>query len=245
MSYDNFSRFYDSLTGNVEYEKRADYYEKLLSSVSGEKGILLDLGCGTGSMSIQMAKKGYEVIGIDSSVGMLNAAREKIYEAGADVLLLNQSMEELDLFGTVDHTISVLDSINHLPGKNAVIEAFKKVSLFTVPGGAFAFDVNTVYKHRNVLADNAFVFENDDVFCTWQNNLNEDDSVDIELNFFEEEDGAYYRESEYFTEQAYSLEEISSMLDKAGFDVVRIYDDMTFEPVREDSERAVFLAKKR
>ncbi len=245
MAYDNFSRYYDSLTENVEYERRADYYEKLISGCCPEKGILLDLGCGTGSMSIEMAKKGYEVIGIDSSVGMLTAAREKIYEAGADVLLLNQSMEELDLYGTVDHTISVLDSINHLPDKKAVLKAFEKVSLFTAPGGCFIFDVNTVYKHRHILADNAFIFENDSVFCTWQNSLNPDDSVDIELNFFEEDDGAYYRESESFTEKAYPLEEITAMLDKAGFNVIDIYDDMTFDKVKENSERAVFVATKR
>ena len=89
MSYDDFSRFYDRLTDNVEYKKRADYFCRLLSMCGINEGILLDLGCGTGSMSVEMAKKGFEVIGVDSSVGMLNAAQQKMFESGVQTLLLN------------------------------------------------------------------------------------------------------------------------------------------------------------
>lgn len=246
MSYDNFSDFYDLLTDNVEYEKRADYFCRLLSMCDIKSGILLDLGCGTGSMSVQMSKRGFDVIGVDSSVGMLNAARQKAYENGAEILLLNQNMQEIDLYGTVDCAVCVLDCINHLEGEADVKRTFENVSLFMNKGGAFAFDVNTIHKHKNVLADNVFVYEPDDLFCVWQNNFNpEDNSVDISLDFFEEEDGAYYRSCESFTEQAYELEKIELWLEEAGFEVVGIFDDMTTDPVKPETERAVFLAKKK
>ncbi len=246
MSYDDFSRYYDLLTDNVEYKKRADYFCRLLSLCGIKSGILLDLGCGTGNMSFEMAEKCFDVIGVDSSIGMLSAAQQKMFESGKHVLLLNQNMQEIDLYGTVDCAICVLDGINHLDSSDDVKETFKKVSLFMNKGGAFAFDVNTVYKHKNVLADNAFVFEPEGVFCTWQNSFDpSDNSVEISLDFFEEEDGVYYRSSESFTEKAYELDDIKSWLEETGFDIVGIYDDMTTENVKPDSERAVFLAKKK
>lgn len=246
MSYDDFSRFYDRLTDNVEYKKRADYFCRLLSMCGINEGILLDLGCGTGSMSVEMANRGYEVIGVDSSIGMLNAAQQKMFENGVQMLLLNQNMQEIDLYGTIDCAICVLDGINHLPDAEDVIETFRKVSLFMNKGGVFAFDVNTVYKHRNILADNAFVYDYEDFFCSWQNNYNPDDnSVDITLDFFEEEDGVYYRSGESFCEQAYELSDISGWLVQSGFEVIGIYDDMTTDSVTPETQRAVFLAKKK
>lgn len=246
MSYDNFSRFYDLLTDNVEYKKRADYFCRLLSLCGINGGILLDLACGTGSISVEMAKKGFDVIGVDSSIGMLNAARQKTYESGEQILLLNQSMDDIDLFGTVDCAVCVLDSINHLDGAQQVKRTFEKVSLFMNPGGAFAFDVNTLYKHKNVLADNTFVYDLDELYCVWQNSFNESDgSVDITLDFFEEDDGAYYRSYESFTEKAYDLADIKKWLEDAGFEVIGIFDDMTTEKAHPETERAVFLAKKK
>lgn len=246
MSYDVFSGFYDSLTDNVEYEKRADYFCRLLSLCGAKEGILLDLGCGTGSMSVEMANRGFDVIGVDSSIGMLNAAREKCSGYGGKILLLNQEMQNIDLFGTVDAAICVLDGINHLPSAGDVKKTFEKVSLFMNPGGAFVFDVNTLYKHEFVLADNAFIYETEGVFCAWQNNYDpEDGSVDIELDFFEEEDGVYYRSSESFSEKAYELDEIKKMLEESGFEVMGIYDDMTLDPVKANTERAVFSARKK
>lgn len=246
MSYDIFFRFYDRLTDNVEYERRADYFCSLLSAGGKKKGILLDLGCGTGGISIEAAKKGYDVIGVDLSVGMLNEARQKAMRADVPLLLLNQSMDEIDLYGTVDFALCVLDGINHLDNAETVKRTFERVSLFMNPDGIFAFDVNTPYKHKEILGDNAFVYDLDDLYCVWQNSYNEaNGSVDISLDFFEEEDGAYYRSTEYITERSYPLEDISKWLEEAGFEVIGIYDDMTLDPVRPDSEKAVFSAKKK
>ncbi len=247
MSYDCFSAYYDLLTDNVEYEKRADCLCKLIASSGVEKGILLDLACGTGSLSVEFAKRGFEVIGVDISAQMLTVAREKAYEQGTDILLLCQPMQELDLYGTVDAAVCALDSINHLESAEDVKETFRKVSLFMNPGGVFVFDVNTIYKHARVLGDNAFVFDCEDVFCAWQNSFDPaDNSVQIDLDFFEDDgSGAYIRTSESFVEIAFELDEISNWLCQAGFEVLGVYDDLSTLPVNETSERAVFLARKK
>ncbi len=245
MAYDIFARFYDSLTENVGYKKRADYFCRLLSSCNEQKGILLDLACGTGTLSIEFAKRGYDVIGVDCSVGMLSEARRKCAEAGQNILLLCQNAAELDLYGTIDFAVCALDSINHFSGADEVQTAFDKVSLFMNKGGAFVFDVNTIYKHKNILADNSYIYDFDDVFCAWQNTLNDDMSVDISLDFFSPaQNGLWERSTEEFTERAYPLEELEKMLVKSGFSVSGIYDDLTLDPVGPDSERAVFLARK-
>ncbi len=245
MAYAKFAEFYDGLNAGAEYDKRAEYCAALLKAQGITGGILLDLGCGTGTMSLLMAQRGYSVIGVDLSADMLSCAREKAAAAGADILFLNQDMTDLDLYGTINACVCVLDCINHLDSIEDVKKAFDKVSLFTEPGGLFIFDVNTVYKHRQVLADNAFIFENEDVFCAWQNELYDDDSVDVSLDFFEKSGDKYQRYSEYFTEKAYPLSELEDALAQSGFEVTGIYDDLSGNGVSENTERAVFVARKR
>lgn len=244
-SYGIFSQFYDELTNNVDYEKRAEYFRTLLMryGVKSDASVL-DIGCGTGQLTVRLAKAGFDMIGIDPSPEMLCEARDSAYEAKEDIMLLCQSAEELDLYDTVDAAVSTLDVINHLDGEEAVKEAFYKAGLFMNPGGVFIFDINTIYKHREILGSNAFVYETDDVYCVWQNYLNDDDSVDIVLDFFtEDENGLYSRDTEEFTEYAYSTKKIEEWLNEAEFEVLDIFDDMTVEPLREDSQRAVIAAR--
>ncbi|MCR5522954.1 MAG: class I SAM-dependent methyltransferase [Clostridia bacterium] len=245
MSYDLFSCYYDLLIDDEDSEKRNKFYAELLNKNGADSGILLDLGCGTGTMSIYMASIGYDVIGVDASTGMLIKAREKIDDSGKSILLLNQDMTALDLYGTIDCAVCALDCLNHLPDKDAVSQALSGVSLFMNSGGIFVFDVNTVYKHREILADNAFIYDTDEVFCVWQNFLNADNSVDISLDFFEKTGELYSRETEFFTERAYSICELEDIVDKAGFDVLSINDDLSYDGLKENSERAVFTVKKR
>ena len=110
-------------------------------------------------------------------------------------------------------------------------------------GGYFVFDMNTVYKHREILGNNTFVYDTDQVFCVWQNSLKENNIVNIELDLFEREDGVYYRQSEHFKERAYETDEVKRMLAQAGFTVRAVYADMTTEPLKENSDRAVFVAE--
>ncbi len=243
-SYDVFSQFYDSLTQNVDYKERADFFRTLLIRYGVSDGAtILDMGCGTGKFTCEMAKLGYDMIGTDISPEMLCEARNNIYDSDVQMLLLCQSMEELDLFGTVDAAVSTLDSINHLPDKESVKKAFYNAGLFMNPDGVFIFDVNTVFKHREILADNTFIYDTDDVFCVWQNSLNEDNSVDISLDFFAPDGDVYYRESEEFTERAYEIEDIKKWLSEAEFEVLDIFNDISLSPLKDNSQRAVIAAR--
>lgn len=243
--YGAFAEYYDSLTSNVSYDETAKYVADILSENGIKKGILLDLACGTGTMSVQMAKRGYEVIGIDNSPEMLSEAREKAYEAEEDILFLCQDMCDIDLYGTVECTICLLDSLNHLESEEELLAAFKGVSLFTVPGGLFIFDVNTQYKHKYVLGNNTFVYDNDDVYCVWQNEYDDKSkTVEIFLDFFEEENGLYRRSSEYFTECAFSDETIRRLLKEAGFSDVKAYGELSRNAPSETEERIFYVARK-
>ena len=243
--YRCFANYYDRLTDNVEYKKRADYFRTLLSASGISGGILVDLACGTGSLLFEMAAFGYDAIGIDSSPEMLSIAQSKMPEEGKKPLLLCQDMRTLDLYGTVDAVICSLDSINHLTKPEDVKETFKRVSLFLNPGGIFIFDVNTIYKHEKVLADNAFVFDFDDLYCVWQNRTDTTTGiVDITLDFFEEDNGAYYRSTENFAERAYSFDDLGAWLKEAGLEVKSIYEELKQTPPAETAQRAVFVAGK-
>lgn len=245
MSYSSFARYYDCLTQNVEYEKRADYFCRILAFLHHSPGITLDLACGTGSLTVALAKRGLDVYGIDGSPAMLSVAQQKAAENDLNLLFLCQQMQSIDLYGTVDTVICTLDSINHLTGEADVLKTFRRVSLFLDPEGVFIFDVNTVYKHRNVLANQVFVYDTDEVYCVWQNRLEEKTNrVGITLDFFGRDGNTYTRSSEHFYERAYPMERIALLLSRAGLEAVHVFDDLSLEPPREDSQRIVIVAKK-
>ena len=246
-SYGDFAYYYDMLTENVDYDKRCEYICGLLAENHISEGILLDLACGTGTMSLMFADKGYDVVGVDGSEEMLTQAQEKKMESGADVIFLCQRMEELDLFGTINAAVSTLDSINHVTDEDTVKEIFRRVSLFMEDKGIFLFDVNTPYKHREILGDNTFIYDLDEVYCVWQNSTDENLVTTISLDLFEkdeEDDETYYRYSEEFSERAYDLDDIRKWLEDCRFEVVAVYEEMTKESVKADTQRAVFLARK-
>lgn len=244
--YSVFAQFYDALTENVEYPKRADYLLRLLDRLGHKPGLSLDLACGTGSLTLEMFRRGLDIYGVDASVEMLSQAREKCADAGADILFLCQKMQSLDLYGTVDTVFCTLDSLNHLNGRNELAAAFSKVAFFMDPGGYFIFDMNTPYKHEKVLGNHTFVYDTETVFCVWQNRFSSLGArVDVHLDFFERDGRLYRRSSEHFSEQAYGVEEILEMLDTAGFSDTEVFHEMTFDPPRPDSQRLVFAAKKR
>ena len=247
MSYGVFSEFYDALTANVSYDTVSQVLSYLLTRYGKSRGLLLDLACGTGSVSVRMAQKGYEVIGVDLSPEMLSEAQNKAYSAGQNILFLCQDMTALDLYGTVDAAVCTLDGLCHLPDEESVFAALQKVSLFMNPGGVFLFDVNSVYKHRAVLGNNTFVYDTDDVYCVWQNTLLSDGvTVQMDLDFFEpvSDAGDYVRQSERFTERAYPKETLEAMLKKAGFTVLDVFDGYSGKPAHDTSERLLFAVRK-
>ena len=241
--YRVFSQFYDNLTFNVDYVKRADYIQSVLSLYGHEMGLTLDLACGTGSLTLELKRRGADIFGVDASQDMLMVARDKAYDAEQEILYLCQRMEDLDLYGTIDTCICTLDSLNHIVEKEKLQAAFDRVGLFMNPGGVFLFDVNTVYKHRAILADNTFVYDTDQVYCVWQNSYKENNIINISLDLFEREGGVYHRRSEHFSERAYEIDELKAMLEQAGFETLAVCHDMTTEPLRDDSDRAVFVAR--
>ena len=247
MSYGVFSEFYDALTANVSYDTVSQVLSSLLTRYGKSRGLLLDLACGTGSVSVRLAKKGYEVIGVDLSPEMLSEAQNKAYSTGQNILFLCQDMTKLDLYGTVDAAVCTLDGLCHLPDEESLSAALRKVSLFMNPGGVFLFDVNSVYKHRAVLGNNTFVYDTDDVYCVWQNTLFSDGvTVQMDLDFFEpvSDAGDYVRQSERFTERAYPRETLEAMLKKAGFTVLDVFDGYSEKPAHDTSERLLFAVRK-
>ena len=154
-----------------------------------------------------------------------------------------EQMEQLDLYGTIDTCVCTLDSLNHITDPEQLQKVFDRVALFMNPDGTFVFDVNTVYKHQQILSNNTFVYDTDSVFCVWQNSLKENNIVNIELDLFEREGESYFRSSEHFSERAYEIDDLSRMLTKAGFEDIKVFHDMTTQPLRDDSDRAVFVAR--
>ncbi|MDD6847638.1 MAG: class I SAM-dependent methyltransferase, partial [Oscillospiraceae bacterium] len=207
-------------------------------------GLTLDLACGTGNLTLELAKSGVVVYGIDGSEDMLSQAMNKSGMLGMNILFLCQKMQSIDLYGTIDTCICTLDSINHLTNPKDVQKTFDRVSLFMNKGGYFLFDVNTIYKHQKILENNTFVYDTEEVYCVWQNSLKENNIVEIDLDFFIPENDAYIRTSESFSERAYSHREITEMLNKAKFEVIGYYGDMTFETPQENEQRAIYVARK-
>lgn len=241
--YRIFSQFYDNLTFNVDYKKRADYIQSVLSLCGHEMGLTLDLACGTGSLTVELKRRGVDIFGIDGSYDMLSIAMDKAYDEELEMLFLCQQMENLDLYGTIDTCICTLDSLNHITDQAKLQRVFDKVALFMNPDGTFLFDVNTVYKHQNILCNNTFVYDTEDVYCVWQNSLKENNIVNIDLDLFEREGEVFRRHSEHFKERAYEIDDLKEMLARSGFEIVGVYNDMTTDPLSDNADRAVFVAR--
>lgn len=243
MSYCDFAGFYDRLMTDCDYSARADYLLGLFCELNKKPEILLDLCCGTGTLSLEMSRRGCDVIGVDASPEMLQIAQEKSFAEGDKVLYLCQSADELDLFGTVQGAICTLDSVNHIINEDELSEAFKKVALFLEKDCLFIFDVNTEYKHRCVLADNTFVIDTDDVYCVWQNCFDAP-YTDISLDFFYKDGERYIRSKEEFSERFYSDDELVAISSAAGFKLEAVYDDMTKTQPGDCCERKIFVLRK-
>lgn len=246
-SYSQFAEVYDRLMNDANYKGRTDYLLKLFEKHSKTPTLLLDLACGTGGFSNQMALKGIEVIGVDMSEDMLSKARENSAELETDVLFLCQKAEELDLFGTVNGAICCMDSVNHITDYETLKKAFQKVSLFLEKDCLFIFDANTVYKHKEILGNNTFVIDEEDVYCVWQNSFDKETNLtDIALDFFvlNPEDESYYRYCEDICERAYSDSELETALKDSGFELIAVYNDMSENAPSSDAERKIFVAKK-
>lgn len=243
-SYCEFSAVYDELTQNVDYPKRFEYINHFLIENNITNGTVLDLACGTGSMSIELIKNGFDVIGIDLSENMLEIASNRLLEYGDNFSLLKGNMTDYRLDKNVKACICSLDSINHLNDIKDVEKTFCNVYNSLDENGVFVFDVNTIYKHNEILANNTFVFDEEDFYLVWDNEFVSDRVVRILLDMFVWNGKAYDRFSESFEETAYSIDDLLDALCRAGFSDISVYDELTLNPPREKSERLYFICKK-
>lgn len=216
--YGELASFYDALTRDVDYEAIADWYEKGFAAC-GKVSSVLDLCCGTATVSLILAGRGYDIIAADASSDMLSIAQEKAFEHSFahTPLFLNQAAEELDLYGTVDAAVCSLDSINYL-SPEALREAVRRVELFLEPGGVFMFDVNTPLKFER-MDSQTFIDETDDIFCVWRAELDRSNKTcNYGIDFFSRSSGQKWdRSFEEHTEFIYGREELADILEKAGF----------------------------
>lgn len=243
-SYNYFANLYDCLTDNVNYQVRSDYISDFFVDNNLQGATIIDLACGTGSMSVLLAQKGYNVIGVDLSQEMLSVASQKAFENDLSIALYNSAMQSFECPKKADGCICCLDSINHLTKSDDVIDTFKSVYNNLKDDGLFIFDVNTVFKHQQILADNTFVFEDDDYYIVWDNEQVDDYEIRILLDMFIYNGKNYDRYSEEFNERAYTTDFLSDNLKEIGFEILGIYDDLSKSSPKEDSERLYFVCKK-
>lgn len=241
MSYNYFAQVYDDLTNNVEYEKRIEYILNIFNENGVCSGEILDLACGTGTMSLLAKQKGFDVIGVDLSEDMLSIADNK---AKGIINFVKAPMQDFELSHKVSACMCNLDSINHLEGIEDVKNTFKCVYNVLKEDGIFVFDVNTVYKHNEILANNSFVFDEENYFLAWDNELIDENVIKIFIDIFAYNGINYDRYSETFIEKAYEVYELKSALEPY-FDVLDVFDDVSREKPQNDSERLYFVCKRK
>lgn len=240
----SFARLYDILTSNIDYKSGSDFISGFFKTNGIEQGTILDLACGTCSVSYYLAKMGYSIVGVDYSEDMLQIASNKLSELGCDFSLIKSNMLDLELTEQVDGCICTLDSLNHLNSIAEVEKAMKIVHSSLKNNGLFIFDMNSVFKHREVLGDNTFVFDDDDYFLAWDNELCDNNKVRILLDFFTFNGESYDRYSEEFYEVAYEQKDVVSLLEKVGFTDIEVYGDFDRSQPNPETERIYYICKK-
>ena len=240
-AYTGFAYVYDQLMENVPYEQWGHYISGVLKSKGlPKKPLVLDLACGTGTITLALAKEGFEMIGVDSSTDMLAQAQQKAYEAEEQILFLAQDMRDLDLYGTIDGAISVCDGLNYILEPDQLKAVFARVKMFLNPGGVFIFDMNTEYKFKELLGQKSFE-EDSTSGATYEldNTYNPTTKINHYHVYFKD---AYEEFEELHTQRAYTPEEVTAYLQGAGFTTVEIYHEYSFDAPRADSPRLSFIA---
>lgn len=245
-AYQSFAQVYDMFMNDVPYAEWADYVQHLLGEYEIKDGLVLELGCGTGSLTEILSSRGYDMIGVDNSADMLEIAMDKKAESGQDILYLLQDMREFELYGTVRAVISICDSMNYITEEEDLLRVFKLVNNYLDPGGVFIFDLNTLYKYREVMGECTIAENREDGSFIWENYFDEENDIneyDLTLFIAEGESGLFRKYEETHYQRGYELETIKALLEKAGLIFVDAYDAFTKEPPKEDSERIYVIAR--
>ena len=246
MAYEYLAGCYDRFTADVPYAAWADYLEKHFARSKLPIHTVLDLACGTGSLTCELARRGYEMIGADLSEEMLAQAAEKARDlSGTLPIFLHQAMEELDLYGTIDACVCCLDSVNYVTRPKKLARAFQRVHTFLMPGGLFLFDINTPDKLRG-LNGQLFMDEDEDACCIWRAEYSPRRRIctyGFDL-FFRTENGLWDRMEEVHEEYAYERSELEDMLRQAGFRQIKQYGELKMRRPAPGEERIFFAARK-
>lgn len=244
-SYRFLSSYYDRFTDDVGYAKWADYFEAVFARCGFRPELVLDLACGTGSLSGELARRGYEMIGVDASTEMLMQAMNNTMDCDPRPVFLHQRMEELDLYGTVQAVLCCLDSVNYVTDPKVLHEALRRAALFLEPDGVFVFDVNTKKKF-DAMNGQCYVREDEDVYCVWQVDFDGVQCVyDFDIFARVGERNRWERLEESHVERYYDPDQLCAMLDDCGFDRVELHPELSFEPCTGDEDRIFIIARKR
>lgn len=245
--YSALSEIYDDFMRNIPYSGWAAFIKDKLVSFGIEEGLVLDLGCGSGTLTMKLSDMGYDMIGVDGSSGMLNLAAGK--KGDRDILYLNQDIREFELYGTVRAVISACDTLNYITEGEDLSKVFSLVNNYLEPDGVFIFDLHTGYYFKKVLSDNVFAQTEESGASIWENSFDEETglnsyNVTMFIKCSDEED-LYERYEELHVEKYYSDEDIRTMLDAAGLKLVSIYDGYKDEEPEATSDRLVYIARKK
>lgn len=257
-SYQDFAYVYDEFMDETPYDLWCERIDLLIKkygisepkrdakeALESEKNLVLDLGCGTGTLTEMLYAKGYDMIGIDNSDSMLSIAMEKKEVSGSEILYLLQDMRELELYSTVGTVISVCDSINYILDEEELLEVFLRVNNYLYPGGIFIFDFNTDYKYREIIGDTVIAENRDNCSFIWENYYDEDEKInEYDVTVFVKEEGELFRKfEETHFQKGYTKEKIENLLKRAGMNVLSMKDADTDGEVTGESQRIYVVAK--
>lgn len=244
-SYMALAPYYDRFVG-ADYDRIIAFICARLESYCNEPSLICDIGCGSGTISLALLKKGYDMIGVDGSYEMLNEALMKrdSMDGGERALFLCQELPDFELYGTVDAIISTLDTVNYITDDQDLDRLFYWFRNYLNPDGLLIFDINSLYKYTSVLDNNCDVYEDDNVFLTWRSRF---DGIycDHALTIFEKDEDCYFRSDEEQKQRYYSIDEIKALLEKYQFDLLEIKDDYSEREPFENSARFTFVARVR
>ena len=251
-AYESFASVYDTLMDNVPYEEWGAYLHGLLEEYGITEGLVVDLGCGTGTMTEYLAERGYDMIGVDNSGDMLAIAMEKKIESGHDILYLMQDMRELDLYGSARAIVSICDSVNYITEPEELCEVFRRTGRFLDEDGVFIFDFNTDYKYREIIGEQTIAEDREDCSFIWENYYYEEEQINeygLSLFIRDEElsgeaDDIFRRYQETHYQRGYTLREMEELIRAAGMKLVKAYDAFTRDEPTEKSERIYMIVKK-
>ena len=246
QSYDALSAVYDLFADDFDHPKWAEYYRALLRRAGVEANSLVDAGCGTGLMTVELARAGARVVGVDVSEGMLRAAAERLRREGVRAMLAHEDMCRLSVPRPVDAVICACDGVNYLLSAERTRAFFRAARAAIRPGGALAFDISSRYKLEHVLGNGFFGEERDEAAYLWQNRLDEKRHIlRMDITFFvREADGRYRRFEEEHEQRAHSAAELTAWLEAEGFQNIEVFGDQTLKAPGAEEERLHFLARR-